>query len=162
MRVCSVEGCNQRHNARGYCSHHYGLYTKTVGRICSVDDCNEGSVAKNYCKKHYEQALRGLEPGQHRRSPGQGHINRDGYLVVSRKYVKKPYHRFLMEELLGRELYPHENVHHINGDRLDNRIENLELWSSSQPCGQRVEDKVAWAQEILALYAPSMLSVMPR
>jgi len=35
----------------------------------------------------------------------------------------------------------------------DNRESNLELWSSSQPKGQRVEDKVAWAREILALYS---------
>jgi hypothetical protein len=57
-----------------------------------------------------------------------------------------------MEECLGRELRGEENVHHINGVRDDNRLENLELWSSSQPPGQRVADKVAWAKEILALY----------
>lgn len=45
-----------------------------------------------------------------------------------------------------------ENVHHINGDKLDNRIENLELWSTSQPCGQRIEDKIQWAKQILNQY----------
>jgi hypothetical protein len=46
----------------------------------------------------------------------------------------------------------------MNGVRDDNRPENLELWSKSQPAGQRVADKVSWALEILKLYAPERLS----
>ncbi len=51
----------------------------------------------------------------------EGRVYRDGICQV----VKQ--HRRLLEQHLGRRLYPAEIVHHINGNRQDNRIENLEI-----------------------------------
>ena len=65
-----------------------------------------------------------------------------------------PEHRVVMSEMIGRPLTPTEQAHHINGDRQDNRPENLELWVRSQPAGQRVPELVAWAREIIATYEP--------
>ena len=61
-------------------------------------------------------------------------------------------HVFIMSEFLQRPLKKGETVHHKNGIRHDNRIENLELWSSSHPYGQRIEDKLKWCIEFLTEY----------
>jgi hypothetical protein len=79
--------------------------------------------------------------------------HQQGYVMVRTKdrgYVFQ--HRLVMEEHLGRELLPSENVHHKNGVRNDNSLDNLELWTTKQPSGQRVSDLVRWAEEVLTLY----------
>lgn len=57
-----------------------------------------------------------------------------------------------MSWMLNRWIARHEQVHHRNGVRSDNRPENLELWLVHQPAGQRVSDLLGWAHEIIATY----------
>jgi hypothetical protein len=86
-------------------------------------------------------------------------IDGDGYVRIwapedersnCGRYMKE--HTLVMEAILGRRLFHGENVHHMNGNRVDNRPENLELWSTHQPKGQRVIDKLAWAHEMIERY----------
>lgn len=88
-----------------------------------------------------------------------GYRLEDGYALVYKpehpKAKKNGYvreHTVVMETKIGRPLLPTEQVHHINGIKHDNRPENLELWSRSQPTGKRVEDMLKWAKEVLTTY----------
>jgi hypothetical protein len=74
-------------------------------------------------------------------------INEDGYVMVPTALGARGEHTLVMEQELGRRLVKGENVHHINGVRDDNRLENLELWWRPQHAGQRVRDLIKYMAE---------------
>ena len=157
---CGDSCCRVAETARNRERRKRGQYKEKPKKIylCKIEGCDKQAKSFGLCVKHREIQDVGEEEYYTRknvvRPVGFIRTNTDGYCDIKtgpRKWER--HHRIVMSRSLDRSLLGTEEVHHKNGDRSDNRIENLELWSVSQPPGQRVLDKIKWAHGILKTYS---------
>ena len=63
VRLCTVEGCETRHYAKGFCTKHYYADKRrqenkperqpAAGLVCGVEDCEKARKSKGLCQMHY-------------------------------------------------------------------------------------------------------------
>lgn len=180
--VCNVEinrprsntckKCVHKRNSKIYCEKNRE-YLREKSRIFRQNNRelfnqrarNSRNKRKEYyILKHreYNRIRRGqpIDMPVTKRKNGEGSIDSNGYKTITikdhpnqmddRGRIRE--HIYVMSNHLGRPLTKKESVHHKNGIRDDNRIENLELWHKGQPVGQRLEDKINWCIEFLKEY----------
>ena len=151
---CGIERKKRTKN-RMTCDPCYHREYKT--RMSSAVREKRLNTARNY---HRKKVGIPLDTPSLKGPHGKGFVNKNGYRILCKKghpnclnkHGALGEHTFVMSNHIGRPLMKGESVHHKNGIRDDNRIENLELWHRGHPPGQRVDEKLTWCQELLEKY----------
>ena len=118
-----------------YTSYQWGKYN----HFCSIECRRSGAylmsenITDNDRKRRSKQITKvnntiNNQPDKIEKRRNSLMKNNGGY----RKYYGTHEHRYIMEKHLGRQLTPHEVVHHIDGNKQNNNISNLKLMSRSE------------------------------
>lgn len=170
MKICETEGCENPIWARALCNSCYQreriagrlprVYKKwTSGDVCEVQSCDISAKAIGMCAAHYERSKKGQDltaPLRQFAPHGSGYLDKDGYRRIRVDGKRVLEHRHVMEQNIGRKLLQKETVHHKNGIKDDNRIENLELKPAAHAKGISIQDALAYAYEIIDLYGKDL------
>lgn len=138
--LCTIDGCEKPIKYRSMCGMHYkrawrhndpnfvAVVNKLPDEICKVENCTDKIThSAGLCKLH-EQRFRRYGRLENIIAPkGAGGFDSQGYYLITVDGVRVYEHRYIMEKYLGRKLLATEIVHHRNGERWNNKLDNLEL-----------------------------------
>lgn len=144
-RLCGERPCSPRFRVCSRCRH---------GKNVPCPDCDGTKRPEAVrCKACHSAYAVGKDHGAWK---GGRTLDTYGYVryyspghprAMNGRYIFEHHH--VMEEFLGRYLVEGEEVHHRNGIKTDNRLENLELWTKAHPAGVRDADLLKWAVDYL-------------
>lgn len=173
--MCWAYNClSSNLKSRGLCSPHYhkwykygdpdvSVYFKRDG-CCSVDGCENDVQGRGLCSKHRQRDLIYGDTGvNYRSNPVGAKKERNGYVEITlskddpfycmtRKHGNSaPEHRIVMARHLGRPLTRNESVHHIDGNRKNNKLSNLQLRKRYHGPGQRYQCNDCGSIDVVAV-----------
>src|SRR5258708_2747388 len=118
-RLCKIEGCSRKHNAKGYCESHYARFRRGQAlegpiqrerrqrtRLCTIEGCNRKHYVHGFCDGHYDRFKHGrpMEGSFERSKFGIPGLDRSGYINVSINGVLKHKHVWMAIAALGKPL----------------------------------------------------------